>query len=180
MKICKLCQTKKPLTEFYAHKTNADGLNGKCKSCCITYTSSRYLPHRKYATRNREKRLLSRKRYRSSEKGKAYDRKYSKSEVAKKGRARYQRKRYTEFRNKIAKYKLDVGCQDCGYNNRPEALDFDHLPGSNKDFVISKIVGKSWTKIEQEIAKCEVVCANCHRVRTVTRKQHADTQSTAR
>ncbi|GAA1744780.1 hypothetical protein [Microbacterium paludicola] len=62
-------------------------------------------------------------------------------------------------------------CVDCGETD-PIVLDFDHLPGVDKKFTISRAVGastRSWRAIALEIAKCEVVCANCHRRRTAMR-----------
>src|SRR5437870_5766116 len=61
------------------------------------------------------------------------------------------------------------GCVDCGYNDRAEALDFDHLDSSSKFKEIAHMVDKSWHYILAEMAKCEIVCANCHRVRTSQR-----------
>jgi len=51
-------------------------------------------------------------------------------------------------------------------------MDFDHLPGEDKVKYISKMVARSWSlaKIDAEIAKCELVCANCHRIRTARRQ----------
>lgn len=62
-------------------------------------------------------------------------------------------------------------CVDCGETD-PIVLDFDHLPGVEKKFTVSRAVGastRSWSAISAEIAKCEVVCANCHRRRTAMR-----------
>lgn len=62
-------------------------------------------------------------------------------------------------------------CVDCGETD-PTVLDFDHLPGAAKRFTISRAVGastRSWRAIAEEMAKCEVVCANCHRRRTASR-----------
>jgi hypothetical protein len=68
--------------------------------------------------------------------------------------------------------KTELGCVDCGYNLHPAALDFDHLPGSDKVLSISDMVrSRKMSDIETEIAKCEVVCANCHRIRTYERAQ---------
>lgn len=67
----------------------------------------------------------------------------------------------------LAEIKLAKGCADCGYNKHPAALDFDHLPGHVKRQNLSRMNG--WygkAAIEAELAKCEVVCANCHRIRT--------------
>jgi hypothetical protein len=71
----------------------------------------------------------------------------------------------------IAEYKLARGCVDCGYNKHPNALEFDHLPGAVKSFNIGEKVGSySLSRIMEEIAKCEVVCANCHAIRTSDRR----------
>lgn len=61
-------------------------------------------------------------------------------------------------------------CTDCA-NSDPRVLEFDHLPGHEKLHEISKLLsgGYSWATIEDEIKKCEVVCANCHRIRTIER-----------
>lgn len=77
-------------------------------------------------------------------------------------------------RAEIDAYKLARGCTDCGYNKHPSALQFDHLPGTEKLFNIGKegIVIKR-ERLYAEIAKCEVVCANCHVIRTVTRYAEA-------
>lgn len=70
-------------------------------------------------------------------------------------------------------YKIERGCTDCGYAGHPAALDFDHLPGTEKvrDIKSGKQLG--WAALQAEVAKCEVVCANCHRIRTVTRLAEA-------
>lgn len=54
-------------------------------------------------------------------------------------------------------------CQICGYNKCNNALEFHHVDPSKKDFHISKNMNKSWEKIKNEIDKCVLVCANCHR-----------------
>jgi hypothetical protein len=67
----------------------------------------------------------------------------------------------------IQAIKVERGCADCGYNANPVALDFDHLPEFRKEARIAVMAaGNSKAKIDAEIAKCEVVCANCHRIRT--------------
>jgi hypothetical protein len=79
-----------------------------------------------------------------------------------------------ERRDKLLAYiqaiKLERGCTDCGYNAHPSALEFDHLPGFTKEYRVATMSGGSTkVKIDAEIAKCEVVCANCHRIRTADR-----------
>jgi hypothetical protein len=60
-------------------------------------------------------------------------------------------------------------CVDCGEANII-VLEFDHI-GDDKHFSISDAVrhGYSMTKLKNEIAKCEVRCANCHRKKTYER-----------
>ena len=69
----------------------------------------------------------------------------------------------------LVDYKLSKGCADCGYKDHPAALEFDHLPGTKKLFNIGQGRGHTLEAVRAEIAKCEVVCANCHRVRTARR-----------
>jgi hypothetical protein len=58
-------------------------------------------------------------------------------------------------------------CADCGEDD-PLVLEFDHL--ADKKFNITKgITNHSWQALLDEIAKCDVVCANCHRRRTASR-----------
>jgi len=58
-------------------------------------------------------------------------------------------------------------CSDCAETD-PLVLEFDHL--GDKHFNISQaLLSRPWPVILDEIAKCDVVCANCHRRRTATR-----------
>ena len=62
----------------------------------------------------------------------------------------------------------DHPCVDCGEAD-PVVLEFDHL--GDKLFDIGQALPyRRWQTILDEIAKCEVVCANCHRRRTARRK----------
>lgn len=80
---------------------------------------------------------------------------------------------YRLIRQQVAEYKLSVGCVDCGYNAHPEALEFDHLPGADKITAVSKMYFTSRPdELWAEIAKCELVCANCHRIRTYNRRRN--------
>lgn len=55
-------------------------------------------------------------------------------------------------------------CQICGYNKHPAVLDFHHVDPASKSFGISSGgYSRSWNSIEEEIKKCVLVCANCHR-----------------
>jgi len=55
-------------------------------------------------------------------------------------------------------------CIKCGYNKYPEVLEFHHMDPSKKDFnVSSKGHCRSWERVSEEIKKCILLCANCHR-----------------
>ena len=56
-------------------------------------------------------------------------------------------------------------CIDCKQSFPSYVMDFDHIE-DNKYLDISSMLGYSKAKILEEISKCEVVCANCHRIRT--------------
>lgn len=66
-------------------------------------------------------------------------------------------------------YLLRHSCVDCG-DSRLEVLDFDHVRGK-KRMPISKMLRYRYSidTIKDEIAKCEVRCASCHRVQTSAR-----------
>jgi hypothetical protein len=78
-----------------------------------------------------------------------------------------------EITNKI---KTDKGCEICGYRAHPAALQFDHIDPSTKyrtkagkvvhpsDMIKGNRYGLS--TVMAEIAKCRVLCANCHAVYT--------------
>jgi len=59
-------------------------------------------------------------------------------------------------------------CMDCGRIFKPWQMDFDHRDSSTKRFSISKMVSRTFgiDSILEEIAKCDLVCACCHRDRT--------------
>ena len=70
-------------------------------------------------------------------------------------------------------HKLAQGCADCGYKKDAYALQFDHVRGDKKKNVSDLIRSDyAWSTILEEINKCEVVCANCHAIRTKVRGQH--------
>jgi len=55
-------------------------------------------------------------------------------------------------------------CQICGYDRCAEAMEFHHLDSSEKDFGVShKGYTRGWLKVKEEIDKCVMLCANCHR-----------------
>ena len=80
-------------------------------------------------------------------------------------------RRRTELASQRAAFLIEYfashPCVDCGGSD-PVVLEFDHL--GEKSFNIAKgLRDRSWEALVAEIAKCDVVCANCHRRRTAVR-----------
>ncbi len=65
--------------------------------------------------------------------------------------------------------KAGKPCTDCGKIYPPEAMQWDHLPGYEKLGDISTLTTVDREEVLREIAKCELVCANCHAIRTIRR-----------
>jgi hypothetical protein len=61
-------------------------------------------------------------------------------------------------------------CADCGMTYPSYVMDFDHVRGQ-KSFVVSQFGNMAWKTVLKEIRKCDVVCSNCHRIRTFTRRK---------
>ena len=85
--------------------------------------------------------------------------------------------RREERLTKIAELK-SVPCMDCGGKFLPCAMDFDHRPGETKISGVAELVQAqvAWSVIEAEIVKCDIVCSNCHRVRTWQRNHGSMTE----
>ena len=67
----------------------------------------------------------------------------------------------------------DGPCADCGNRFAPAVMHFDRLPGAAKVANVGDLARRmSRRRILEEIEKCELVCANCHAIRTVSRREH--------
>ena len=78
-----------------------------------------------------------------------------------------QRNNARRKREIVGRYKRMKGCIDCGYNKHAAALEFDHVDSSTKTRTVASLMYHSWNKIKEEIAKCEVRCANCHAIKSL-------------
>ena len=64
-----------------------------------------------------------------------------------------------------------VPCADCGGRFAQCSMDFDHRDPSTKTARVPALVGRAGiSRILAEAAKCDIVCANCHRLRTFERR----------
>jgi hypothetical protein len=107
--------------------------------------------------------------YKDPIKQKAAQRRYYEENIEKYSEAR-QRKANL-IRRKSEEIKGSTPCADCDMQYPHYMMDFDHLPEFVKVRNLSAVNNFStvaeWMK---EVAKCEVVCANCHRHRTYMRQ----------
>ena len=74
----------------------------------------------------------------------------------------------------LDRYKLAQGCIDCGYNANPYALQWDHREPENKIDTPHRMASYSVKKIFEEARKCDIRCANCHSIKTVTEKDYLE------
>lgn len=83
------------------------------------------------------------------------------------GKKKYLRRRYW-----LNRYKETKGCSRCGYKEHGVAIDFDHKDPSTKKFNISHRLPNSYLPtLFKEIRKCRLLCANCHRIKTLEDNQ---------
>lgn len=99
---------------------------------------------------------------------KAYHKNHPQS-IAKSHKARQKHRR------DLIKERKNAPCFDCGVRYPWYVMDFDHVRGEKK-FNLSIASNKMFSVdvINEEIEKCDLVCANCHRIRTFTRTQLPD------
>lgn len=71
-----------------------------------------------------------------------------------------------DTRQKMLEYLSDKKCKDCEISDI-RVLDFDHRNSKSKRKSVAQMMRNcSWNTILQEIHKCDIRCANCHRIRT--------------
>jgi len=109
--------------------------------------------------RNKEKQLESQRNW------------YSRN---KKKQMKWVRDRSLYLKSLFYEYKKTLVCERCGFNDL-RALVFHHRNPKEKDAVLSQVWvrGWSWERTLKEIAKCEVLCANCHSIEHAPVNPHA-------
>jgi hypothetical protein len=85
--------------------------------------------------------------------------------------AKHKKKLHTTL-EELHLYKEKNGCADCRNHYPHYVLEFDHRPEENKIDVVYRVLRNygpeaAWL----EVKKCDVVCANCHKIRTYQREQ---------
>lgn len=154
MKVCARCGLEKALGAFPRSKRGCrDGRHSYCRECFAEYARTRPAPVCRRC---------------GGEKPRGRGRAYC-LECAVVARAESFSRHRKAKRGRIDAYKLERGCDRCGYSGAACALDFHHRDPQAKAFVIAKTT-RSDAALREEIAKCDLLCANCHRV---AHHQHA-------
>lgn len=186
MKTCPRCNKHKTDSEFNKSKASLDGLTSYCRDCGKEYRKdwASKNPQRVKALAEKHNSLKRKERHcircrcgipntpqllcalckeNAKRKANLKERKRAKQNIDKwtMNRLNELRRRRDRHRKFIFDYKTANPCA-CG-ESIPVALDFHHKNPEEKENLISKLVGKSMTALQKEIAKCVVLCANCHR-----------------
>lgn len=135
---CCTCKTEKPDTEFGKDRSRQTGFSARCIACCA----------------------VSRDKLRAKDYYKRYA-KRNKTRIR-----RYRNEKRTEKQQLIRDLKSKP-CADCGNTFHYCQMDFDHRRPNSKFKEISKLANTacSVTALLTEVEKCDLVCANCHRLR---------------
>jgi hypothetical protein len=139
-KKCSRCNKRKTLDRFAKKATGRDGLSARCKDCQRVYWDQYY------QDRENKQRHITRT---------------TASNQARRVRLRV-----------MVQGLKAVPCTDCGRKYPYYVMQFDHLPGTLKIAEVAYLArtGVGEDKLRKEMAKCEVVCANCHCIRTHKRR----------
>jgi hypothetical protein len=169
-KVCTDCKEEKPLSEYYLR-----GDQGKMKPrwiCKVCHSADskrrRDEPESKEKARKRAQIWYAENREYARAKNKEYQLKHP--EVGQRSRAKYNAKKQ-RVRDWLIKTYDGVPCMDCDGVFEWCSMDFDHRPDEGKEFGIGvmscrKATPERLAEVQKEIAKCDLVCSNCHRVRT--------------
>lgn len=150
-KTCTKCKQDKLLSAFNKKASQYDGLNPWCKECISNHRKKKY-----------------------------YDRKAQGLEPA---TAQWQRdnrdklntirtSKRRAIRDRLRGYK-NVPCEMCGQRFPPVCMDFDHLDPNEKEFNLGSDAIRemySFDKISEEVSKCRIICANCHRIHSAMQR----------
>jgi hypothetical protein len=94
--------------------------------------------------------------------------KLSNPEKAKNSQHRAAKKNYDLKRALVTAFK-NKPCSDCGQSFHFSVMDLDHVRGRKLMAIGANIKSMSVNNLLKELEKCDVVCSNCHRLRTWSR-----------
>lgn len=168
------------------------GMNGmKCHTCDDT-TDERYKIGIDLKAKQRKREMISRcaiclqvkdvGEFTVLKNGKPYS--YCKKCVSEKSKEHYQKNkekicedvaaRKKSHKDSVDAYKMQIGCMHCGYAVHPSALEFHHTD-DNKEGNVATMYSHSREKLFAEVEKCQVLCANCHRIEHAEGRKYGQT-----
>ena len=162
MRTCTKCQTPRKLGEFRSYKKGSRTyIRRSCRDCERKAGRKYYATHREQVAEKNHRYYRENPEYFEEYRG-ARREKYSRQAVECHRRARHERY------DRIRALKESSPCKDCDHHYPHYVMDFDHLDSALKVADVSSLVkrGVSWPKVLDEVGKCDLVCANCHRLRT--------------
>lgn len=146
---CAGCGEFKPVVAFATFRTRSgeSRRRGVCKKCRGLYA------------------------FENSERLREYRKEYNKRTVSSRQQKQNDRRRIVK--KFVDDYKTSKPCSDCKKKFSAVAMDFDHVRGGKNKGIASLVSGSYKLElIEEEIAKCDLVCACCHRIRTAARREN--------
>ena len=173
MVTCKKCLIEKETSEFNKDRTSKSGISIHCRSCSSERSRIWYRNNP-----DKVKSICKRSRLKNKERISIYQKNIYK--LKDKEKLKEQRKKYKELNPEYGinkqrertdffwSLKKDKPCVDCGFIFPPVCMDFDHIDPKTKFKSPAQLTGNK-KKLLEEITKCELVCSNCHRIRTLNR-----------
>ena len=103
-------------------------------------------------------------------------REYRKRRYQKDGMWRSSGKKAQELNRWMIEIKSNP-CVDCNNSFPVCCMDFDHREGTTKEYNVGSMFAHHYSRelIEKELKKCDLVCSNCHRIRTQKRRTGSGT-----
>lgn len=138
MRTCTTCKITKEDSEYFFRDKKTGRLHSQCKQC---YSLKRRTNWELYYNKHGSK--------------------YRENAVKRSARLK------AKLRLQMLDYLSDKSCVICGYSDS-RALEFDHINPNSKTIGIAKAMSDiwSWNRILEEIDKCQILCANCHKIKT--------------
>jgi len=161
----------------------------RCQYCGESFPANPLRPQQRFCSRaHKERHRAEQRRTQDPERVRARERDWAERNrdgIRARQRTSYQqnpkpfiarsRKARAEQKTYLDAVKLELGCIDCGYGHAggdlPELLEFDHVRGE-KRFSLGDGTVRARETLDAEIAKCDVRCVSCHRIRTLKATAH--------
>lgn len=178
-KLCPRCSTPKPITEFGVKK------NGNLRSWCnpcrgysldLSRTPAQKARRKAWYEANKERVAIQSKERWATNK---VQYRPSRQLWAAKNRTLVldsQHERYRDFREWVDSMKAGKPCLDCLGQFPPYVMEYDHVRGMKRSG-IAQMASHKRERVLEEIAKCELVCCACHRIRSHNRRAHPKTRA---